>query len=154
MATAVGRRRVLVLGPSVRDVTDLLRYLVRDKDRLPVLPVLAFLAGISIPGVLVALNSGTGPIFHIWGEMLTPTALLTLMVFHRASHRGPRVQQHVSYSWLGQTLVSFIGAFVASGLAVLVALLPIPYWLTVAVGLCVIALFWFTVADDIKNKHE
>lgn len=69
-------------------------------------------------------------------------AIVTYLAFKRMGKKWPALRAWATDTMIGATVLLFVGTFVASGLGVLFAFLPMPQWFHIAmtIGLGVFGL--------------
>lgn len=105
-----------------------------NKDGWMWIPTLAFGIGGAIPRLLADFSDDSW-MEGIWLGMFSTSAVFTWGAFKRIGKWMPRMSKWMLNSFWGSTLLAFVGTFVASGIGVLFALLPLPHWLVFVVGI-------------------
>jgi hypothetical protein len=111
-------------------------------------PILAFAAGGAIPLFFVDFVEDSWP-DRIWMGMSPVMALFTYSLFKRVGRSMPALNTWAQESHAGITVMVFAGTLITSGAAVLFAILPIPHWLHLIVGIC-LALLALPFLVDMK----
>jgi len=110
--------------------------------------VLCFIFGLIVSGVAV--------LFVLLPVPWAATAVFTCSLFRsrRVGNRVPTLKQWVAES-VALTVVCFIFGLIFSGVVVLFADTPVPYWLNLAIafGFCVLVVFGFMVGQELE-KHS
>ena len=110
-----------------------------NKDQWLWVPMLGLMAGGAIPLFFADFAEESWQ-DRIWGGMLTVTLTFTYALFKRVGNKYPALNDWALNTIFGATFLMFTGTFVASSLSVAFAILPIPHWLHIVVGLF-LALF-------------
>ena len=137
---------VATLTPNVPGI--LMTY---SRDKWIWVPILAVGIGGAIPLWLVDLSESSWQ-YRTWGAVGSTMAIVTYLALKKIGKKWPSSKAWATDTMAGATVLLFVGTFVASGLGVLFALLPMAHWLHIAITIGLVLLGLVLLVNESQNS--
>ena len=101
---------------------------MRNIDKYSWVPLIAMFVGVGLPALIINFEEDSWQ-WKVQMGIFTSMAALIYVLFNKFGKIYPKLRTWVNKTLLGATVAIFLGSLLASIIAVLFAMLPLPSWL-------------------------
>jgi hypothetical protein len=126
--------------------------MVNDRG-IPFVPITLGLLGIMLPIISINFDASSYQA-EMYGGSFTAFSVIIWALFRKLFRRSGEIRKWVKTKW-GDIISLFLGCFLTSTFSVLFAILPLPFWLHISLGVVLaITAFFLMLSLSVSSEFD